>query len=129
MSAAGGPAHAQEVTTHRGPDLSGARPTHLYLVELRAAIGVPTDVVQMHHDLTAAITRLREGGVQVHHAGSVLLPADARYLCLVSATDGASVALACDAAGLTAAPVHEARRTHPFDPATHDGTPTTRSTS
>ncbi len=98
-------------------DLSsiGAAPPALFLVELRAAIGVPTDLDRMQRDLISAMVRLRAGGVELHCAGSLYLPEDARCLSVFRG-DRATVALACDAAGLTAAPVYEAYRLP--DPAT-----------
>ncbi|WP_153392668.1 hypothetical protein [Ornithinicoccus halotolerans] len=94
----------QEQGTDRDPE------PLLFLVELRAAIGVPTDLNAMRGSLYAAITKLQYGGVDIGQADAFLLPGDARCLCLVQSSDQASVALACDAAGLTAAPVHEVHR-------------------
>ncbi|WP_122263819.1 hypothetical protein [Ornithinimicrobium cerasi] len=94
------------MTTEPARSITGTSQRALFLVELRAAIGVPTDLNRMHDDLTSAIGRLRAGGVDVEHTASYLLPDDARYLCLVRALEKATAELACDAAGLTAAPVH-----------------------
>jgi hypothetical protein len=108
------------------PDLisAGTPPSSLFLVELRAAIGVPTDLNRMHQDLTSAIARLRDRGVDIQRAGSLHLPDDARCLCLVRGGDRATVALACDAAGLTAAPVYEAHcLPAPAPPAHHTAYP------
>ena len=89
---------------------STARPTRtaLFVVELRAALGVPTDLGRMHQDLASAVDRLRERGVDVHLTDTLLLPDDARCLCLLHGPDSSTVALACDTAGLTGAPVHTA---------------------
>jgi hypothetical protein len=97
------------MTAEPGTSTAGA-PSSIFLVELRTAIGVPTDLSRMHHDLTAAIARLGERGVDIGRAGSYFLPEDARCLCLVRGVDKATVGLACDAAGLTAAPVYETLR-------------------
>lgn len=100
----------------------------LFLVELRTAVGAPTDLDRMHHDLSSAIARLRSGGVDIDRAGSYVLPDDARCLCLLHAHDKATAEFACDAAGLTAVPVHVAHRfpDPPFGHGPHDeraGTP------
>lgn len=103
-------AHPEAVTTGLEQDIRTAAPQRLFLVELRAAMGPPTDLHRMHQDLARSIGRLRAGGVAIEQADSFVLPEDARCLCLLWAADKASVALACDAAGLTAAPVYEVQR-------------------
>lgn len=107
-------AHPDRVTTESGPDHPTAALSLCFLVELRAAMGPPTDLHRMHQDLARSIARLRAGGVAIEQADSLILPEDARCLCLVWAADKASVALACDAAGLTAAPVYEVHPDRPF---------------
>ena len=117
-------ADAGDVSTTPDHLTPAGPPPALFLVELRVAIGVPTDLHRMHQDLTSAIGRLQARGVRIHRAGSLLLPDDGRCLCLVRGGDRATVALACDAAGLTAAPVYEAWRfPEPAPPAHHPAHP------
>lgn len=106
-------AHARQVTIEFVPSTDAAPPPPFFLVELRVAIGVPTDLMRMHDDLLLAMARLREGGVQIDCVGSFFLPEDGRCLCLARAADKSTVALACDAAGLTAAPVYETHHLAP----------------
>lgn len=110
MSGTPSAAHPGVMTTGLEQDNPTAAPRLFFLVELRAAMGPPTDLHRMQQDLARSIARLRAGGVAIEQADSLVLPEDARCLCLLWAADKASVALACDAAGLTAAPVYEIHR-------------------
>lgn len=80
----------------------------LFLVELRAAADLPSDVRPMHQALVHAVNRLHLTGTAIRWSSTVLLPADSRCLCLIEAADQASVVLARDNAGLNAA-VHRAQ--------------------
>lgn len=102
--------HPVAMTAAPTPTVTAGSLTSLFLVELRAATGVPTDLNRMHRDLTSAINRLAQRGVDITGAGSYFLPEDARCLCLVRCSDKTTVGLACDTAGLSAAPVYEAQR-------------------
>ncbi|WP_256840819.1 hypothetical protein [Ornithinimicrobium cryptoxanthini] len=97
------------MTAEPNVNTTGAPPSSLFLVELRAAIGVSTDLSRMHRDLTTTIARLGERGVDIR-AGAYFLPEDDRCLCLVRGADKGTIGLACDTAGLSAAPVYEAHR-------------------
>ena len=54
----------------------------------------------MHRALHHAVTRLRGTGAAIEWVGAVVVPADGRCLCLITAADEADVALAHDCAGL-----------------------------
>jgi len=77
----------------------------LFLVELRTTSATSSDVDDMHRALHHAVSRLQSGGLAIGWACALLLPEEARCLCVIRASDKAHAVLARDTAGLSAARV------------------------
>lgn len=101
-------AHASRVTGDQHPDDTPRAMLSAFVVELRAPGSPSSDIHGMHKALMYAVSRLRVAGVAITAGRSVLLPRDARCLCLLLAAGEESVVLARDTAGLSTAAIHQA---------------------
>ena len=100
---------APGMSTEQHPDEERrAAPPSVFLVELSAPGSPSSDIDGMHKALMYSVSRLHARGVAITAWRSVLLPRDARCLCLLLAAEEESVVLARDAAGVSAASIHRA---------------------
>lgn len=126
--------HSSGVSTEHHPDEGPATAPSVFLVELTAPGSPSSDIDGMHKALMYSVSRLHARGVAITAWRSVLLPRDSRCLCLLLAAEEETVALARDAAGVSAASIHRAvplpaprggdgwsRAAEPDAPAVRDG--------
>jgi hypothetical protein len=80
----------------------------VFLLEYRVGAAGEADLARMHRVLLHAVARLAANGVAIRYAHGLFVPDDRRCVCLLEATDPASVARAADIAGLPLALVRSA---------------------